>query len=54
MRTLYVYDANGNEVQRIGMAPDFALKSLYSSDKQTNEFKQLCKAAYQYFVAFAE
>lgn len=53
-RTLYVYDANGNEVQRIGMAPDFALKSLYSSDKQTNEFKQLCKAAYQYFVAFAE
>ena len=54
MRTLYVYDANGNEVQRIGMAPDYALKYLYNSDKQTNEFKQLCKAAYQYFIAFAE
>ena len=54
MRTLYVYDANGNEVQRIGMAPDYALKYLYNSGKQTNEFKQLCKAAYQYFIAFAE
>lgn len=54
MRTLYVYDANGNEVQRIGMAPDYALKYLYNSGKQTNEFRQLCKAAYQYFVAFAE
>ena len=54
MRTLYVYEANGNEVQRIGMAPDYALKYLYNSDKQTNEFKQLCKAAYQYFIAFAE
>ena len=54
MRTLYVYDADGNEVQRIGMAPDYALKYLYNSGKQTNEFKQLCKAAYQYFIAFAE
>ena len=54
MRTLYVYDANGKEVQKIGMAPDFALKYLYNSDKQTNEFKQLCKAAYQYFITFAE
>ena len=53
-RTLKVYDANGEEVQRIGMAPDYALKYLYNSDKQTNEFKQLCKAAYQYFIAFAE
>lgn len=54
MRTLYVYDTNGKEVQRIGMAPDYALKYLYNSDEQTNEFKQLCKAAYQYFIAFAE
>lgn len=53
-RTLKVYDANGEEVQRIGMAPDYALKYLYNSDKQTTEFKQLCKAAYQYFIAFAE
>lgn len=49
-----VYDANGVRVQRIGISLEWALKKLYNNETNSQELRQLCKAAYQYFIIFAE
>lgn len=49
-----VYDANGGRVQRIGISLEWALEKLYNNETNSQELRQLCKAAYQYFIVFAE